>query len=235
MVKFKVYVSFWGDAMFKQPIPAIGRRSYGNNLWDGYSTKLKRNVNLNSDLEHDHWILVETDPEIVDFCEQPLKIVHSIDGKRRESIFDMWILKKDGSSYLIEVKYSDDLNPKNPKSARALEQTRYQQSWCELHGHNYLIRTEEHIRENLLYLANMKKVLRYTRNRASSIDTNRYKIIEHLNQNPISLKNLAGLLTEIPRSRMYEAISWLVYEGEIATNLDTKRFGPETEVWLVGK
>lgn len=64
---------------------------YGSNYWVGYSYKLRRHVHFYSDLEYENWILVETNPEVEVFCEQPLRIQYFLDGKKSESIFDMWI------------------------------------------------------------------------------------------------------------------------------------------------
>ena len=51
--------------------PLIKTRTgrYGNNHWLVFSPKLKRDVNLFSDLEFDNWVLIETDPTVVTFCD----------------------------------------------------------------------------------------------------------------------------------------------------------------------
>ena len=47
---------------------------FGNNIWISYSPKLNRNITLYSDLEYDHWILIENDKNIKSFCEQPYHV-----------------------------------------------------------------------------------------------------------------------------------------------------------------
>lgn len=105
------------------PLPMKRSSRYGNNYWEGKSLKLKRNVHLFSDLEYDHWLLIETDPKVNSYCEQPLRIKQYIDGEWVESIFDMWIEWNDGSETFIEVKYSDELDPKHPNYQRVKRQT----------------------------------------------------------------------------------------------------------------
>ncbi|MED0708838.1 DDE-type integrase/transposase/recombinase [Aneurinibacillus aneurinilyticus] len=55
-----------------QPVPLKRNAHYGSNYWEVYSPKIKRNVHLFSDLEYDHWVSVETNPQIKAFCEQPV-------------------------------------------------------------------------------------------------------------------------------------------------------------------
>ena len=39
--------------------------------------------------------MVDADPEVITYCEQPLEISYVLNGRLRTSIFDMWIFKKD--------------------------------------------------------------------------------------------------------------------------------------------
>lgn len=59
--------------MYKPLITSASKR-YGNNRWETFSNKLKRNVYLFSDLEYQHWLQIETDPNIIDYCEQAIKM-----------------------------------------------------------------------------------------------------------------------------------------------------------------
>ncbi|KRE38153.1 hypothetical protein ASG81_19960 [Paenibacillus sp. Soil522] len=80
---------------------------YGSNYWESFSPKLNRNVRF-SDLEYDHWVLLEANHNVKIFCEQPLRIKHLFNGELAESIFDMWVKYQDGSESFIEVKYSNE-------------------------------------------------------------------------------------------------------------------------------
>ncbi|MGE7111499.1 hypothetical protein [Lysinibacillus sp. NPDC047702] len=51
-----------------------------------YSNKLKRTVYLFSDLEYEHWLQIESDPDIIEFCEQPIKMEIIHNGKVLSSI-----------------------------------------------------------------------------------------------------------------------------------------------------
>lgn len=51
-----------------------GSKRFGNNRRLSYSSKLKRDVFIFSDLEYEHWLLIESNPKIVEkthFVEVP--------------------------------------------------------------------------------------------------------------------------------------------------------------------
>ncbi|PKC50585.1 hypothetical protein RhiirA1_485909, partial [Rhizophagus irregularis] len=82
-----------------------------------------------SDLEYDHWLCVECNPNIINFCEQPFEIKQMINQKRYASIPDMWILYADGTEEIREVKYERDRM--NEKVQR---QIKIQQTYCKEKG-----------------------------------------------------------------------------------------------------
>ncbi|MFF2876161.1 TnsA endonuclease N-terminal domain-containing protein [Gottfriedia sp. NPDC057991] len=45
----------------------------------------------------------------MEFCEQPLKIEYEYEGKKRASIFEMWVKFRDGSEEFREIKYKSML------------------------------------------------------------------------------------------------------------------------------
>ena len=90
-----------------EPVEQNSMSHFGSNFWDGYSYKVKRDVFFYSELEYDHWILVECNPKIISFCEQPRKIDGYVDDEYKESIFDMWIKWEDGKEEFLEINKTD--------------------------------------------------------------------------------------------------------------------------------
>jgi hypothetical protein len=213
------------------PIPIKRSTRYGNNYWEAYSPKMNRNIRLFSDLEYDHWILTETDHRIQSFCEQPLRIQTSYNGKPVESIFDMWIMYKGGHECFVEVKYTKDLDPANPRSNRALQQTAVQKSWCQEHNYTHTIRTELDIRNNGIYLSNMKQLLGYIKNRKRPIELDQFQVMEFLKKGRTSLSEIEQS-TRLQTSRIREAVFWLIYEGIVESDMNNRLIGPLTEVWI---
>ena len=58
----------------RKPVWKQPRGNYGSNFWQMYSRKLDRDVHFYSSLERDHGVIVEADPTVAWFCEQPLRI-----------------------------------------------------------------------------------------------------------------------------------------------------------------
>jgi hypothetical protein len=86
----------------KTPIP-LTKAEKVRGYWEGYSPKLKRDVYFTSDLEYDYWLWVETDPNIISFCERPYKVQEIIDEKVEQSVISMWIQFRDHSEQYVKV------------------------------------------------------------------------------------------------------------------------------------
>lgn len=123
--------------MYK-PIKMKRSMKYGSNYWEGYSPKVKRTVRFFSDLEYDHWVMVETNPNIETFCEQPIRIKQILNEEISESVIDMWVRYKNGEEIFFEIKYLSELDKRNPKSARAIKQIAAQKTWCEEKGYKHV-------------------------------------------------------------------------------------------------
>lgn len=159
------------------PLPMKRSTRYGNNYWEAYSAKMNRTVRFFSDLEYDHWITVEGNPEIEKFCEQPKTIKAIVNGVLVESTFDMWLLSSDGKETFVEVKYFSELDPSSRNfSPRSKRQIEAQRQWCEENKYNYLVQTDQVIRGNPNYLQNLKLILPYTRQRKNSSELIKHQI-----------------------------------------------------------
>src|ERR1043165_479753 len=116
---------------FPSPVWESPRGCYGNNRWIVFSHKLKRKVILYSDLEYDHWVIVEATPSIKSFCEQPRRVRVQLPSGLVTTVFDMWILLDTGHQEYREVKYRRELLDATPGS-RIYRQLQAQKKWCEL-------------------------------------------------------------------------------------------------------
>lgn len=191
------------------PINIKRSSKYGNNYWEVYSPKIRRNVRLFSDLEYENWILIETNPKIVSFCEQPLEIKYCIDGKSKKSILDMWILYDDNRQEFQEVKYESELNDINSRSS---QQVIFQKEWCERNGYDYVVKTDTEIRKNKVYLDTLKQIIGQVKNSTSLNNKDIEYVFETIKYNTISLKVLSKI-TGFTYSYIVNIISILVYNG----------------------
>ncbi len=213
------------------PLPMKRSSRYGNNYWEAYSPKIKRNVRLFSDLEYDHWILVETNPKVKSFCEQPLRIKQCLNGEWVESIFDMWVEWIDGIETFVEVKYSEEFNPKHQNYLRVNRQTEAQKVWCQSAGKQYQVQTEKDIRGNRIYLENMRYLLPFARQRIRPVETDQQQVLRILQEQTLSIQDIQDRLPTISVSRVRESIYRLIYDGILhAINIDCVPLGKQTEV-----
>ncbi|WP_240524300.1 MULTISPECIES: TnsA endonuclease N-terminal domain-containing protein [Bacillus cereus group] len=108
--------------MYK-PLITNTSKKFGNNRWFSYSSKLQRNVFLFSDLEYEHWLIIESNPKVIDFCEQPLIMNSYTNGKLMNSIIDMWVKYNTGHEEFLEIKYSSDLTKQRVINQIAIQKT----------------------------------------------------------------------------------------------------------------
>lgn len=142
------------------PITVPRNKRYGNNYWNSEGPKVEmREVILYSDLEFDHWLLVETNPLVEIYCEQHKEISFVIDGKLHTSIFDMWIKYTNGEEEYTEVKYENELVPTHPNYTRNMRQIQAQKEWCEQEGVAHKLMTDKIIRVHPIGLENRLKML----------------------------------------------------------------------------
>lgn len=213
------------------PIQMPRNTKYGSNYWNATSRKINRRVEFFSDLEYDHWILVESNPAITSFCEQPLKIKHLYKGEIVTFVFDMWLLFSDGTEKFIEVKYERDLDPNNPKSIKTIRQTSAQEDWCYKNNKPYEIMTDSKIRSNPLLLSNLKQIVSYSRNRTAPNELDQYQINRIVRNRRITMKEIEHELFHLAPQRILETICNLIYTGHVQANISNCLIGPSLEVW----
>lgn len=214
--------------MYKPLITNVSKK-YGNNRWVTYSPKLAREVFLFSDLEYEHWLIVESNPKIINFCEQPLVMTAYINGKSVTSIVDMWVKYDDGNEEFIEIKYSSDLIRQ-----KVINQILTQKYWCAENGFQHRIRTEGDIRANRILLSNLKTLVKGNKQQKQQIDIDKYQVMKILKHNGTHRSSLNSLITatQIPSNRLLITIGQMILTGEICSNISQVYYGINTEVWV---
>lgn len=75
------------------------------NLWARHSPKLRREVRFTRDVDYWHWLLIEIDPGISAFCEEPVPKNHV--GAKMPALADVWLMRTDGATEFRSVARSD--------------------------------------------------------------------------------------------------------------------------------
>ncbi|MFJ5563199.1 TnsA endonuclease N-terminal domain-containing protein [Lysinibacillus xylanilyticus] len=200
-------------------------KKYGNERWFPYSPKLGRTVYLFSNLEYEHWLQVEFNPNVVDFCEQPLKVKSKYKDTNGASIFDMWVQYKDGSEEFIEIKYKSDL-----LKDRVKKQIDVQKNWCRENNKIHKVMTELEIQQGSVKLSNIKLMIKYLDHDLNQPE--QLKIIkQQLLGNRLTIENLSNA-SKIPYQDTFLIVTHLIYMNEVNSNYTEKPFGKKTEVWI---
>ncbi|MED2035503.1 Tn7 transposase TnsA N-terminal domain-containing protein [Bacillus thuringiensis] len=213
--------------MYK-PLITNANKKFVINRWISYSFKLQREVFLFSDLEYEHWLIIESNPTIIDFCEQPLLMNAHINGKFMTSIVDMWVKYNTGQEEFIEIKYVSDLIKQT-----VINQIAIQKHWCNEHRFQHRVKTEEHIRTNRMLLSNLKILVKGQKQQKQQLDTDRYLIMKILKGATAKI-TLTFLIqeTKLPQNRLFLSIGQMILNGEVYSNISQQYYGLNTEVWL---
>lgn len=215
-----------GYQMYR-PVIDQSTKHYGSNFWDCYSHKINRDVHFYSELEYEHWIHVETNPKIVDFCEKPLKVKGIIDNKVYESTFDMWIKWQDGREEFIEVTYAKGLN--HSKSTQ--RKIQIQKRWCNENNYKHRIMTEGEIRIQPL-LKNLKVMLPNVHRFNTINEIEIYKIMNMITETPKTFQSILIDLKPAETQSFYKSIMYLFYSGQVKIDIDENLFSLNSKVWL---
>lgn len=199
--------------------PKTTKNIFAKNTWITYSPKIKRNIYLFSELEYEYWTLIETNPKVIDFCEHPKELCSYHQTHR----VDMWVLFEN-EEHLVKISYAKNIS--QLISEFSVD--------SDLNGKiiKYITLTEKEIRSNIILLSNMKILLSYIKNRKIPLELDRHRILKEIGNKPISLLDLELRLPELTRARVREAIIWLLYEGQLISDLEKQPFSCRTEVCL---
>ena len=210
--------------MFTKPVFINKSNKFGNNRWIVYSNKINRIVYLFSDLEYANWLVVENDPSIKYFCEQPIIIEAVSEGKVKSSIPDMYIQYVNGVEAMREIKYTVDIN-----SERAKQQSFIQKSWCNKNNYKYELVTDEHLTTNSVYLSNLKQLSKIE---IDITQVNRFKgtLDKFINSKPNTVLELSKIMN-IEIDDILQQIFCLIKVNYINSNINELFLGPLTEVW----
>lgn len=114
-----------------------------NNLWINrwyvFSKKLNREVILYGPLEYDHWVLIEMDPLVTNYCEKPLEISHSYFGKPDKALIDIWV-EKNKKEEFINITYAQSIERNNKQfSNDTFEKINSIKLWTQANNKNHKV------------------------------------------------------------------------------------------------
>ena len=187
---------------------------------------LLKNTNMihcESRLERDFVRLLDFDRNVIEVESQPVELLYSYKGRVRKYFPDFKVTTNDGQVRIVEVKpKSKTQKPENIIKFIIGKQ------FCEMHGWEYHIVTEEQIfhgfiQENLDKLRALGQEL---------TDYNDLVIVLNTLQNTglSSLEKLASNCNEMDEATFYKCIYKLIYHQKVYVNLLSEELNNQTIV-----
>ena len=195
------------------PAATVAPTKWPGNLWEGWSAKLGRCLQLYSDLEYDHWVTVEIDPKIKSFCEQPVR--KDLAGGLSGPLANMWIQFTDQREELRTlVSPSSESKVGESESSNLFELGKLKLRRVEL--------TEQDVRSHPIRLRNQKQILHYLRARslnAQTYDSCKDALLCKLHGGSRRLAELLESETHLREDSLY-ALFVLIVRGDVAGGLN---------------
>jgi hypothetical protein len=213
------------------PVWQRPQNRYGSNRWVVFSPKLKRKVILYSDLEYDHWVLVEATPSIKSFCEQPRRVRVQLPSGPVTTVFDIWILWDTQHQEYREIKYRHELL-NAPLDSRIHRQIQAQKKWCEIDRATHTVMTDEVIRANPILLSNWKFILSNLactqyENLSSHLENVRSMLMRSDSK---TLQEIENSFPAIDRCLIRASIFTLIHSGHLKAPLDVQPLNVSTQI-----
>lgn len=172
------------------------------------SIKCGRTLHLESGIERDRVTILEFDPSVILFQEQPFKLEYAdYDGEIKAKFPDLLVYRDDGSVTVEEIKLQSEVA--KPEIKRLFE---YEKAAVEQHGYRFEVLTDEEIRSGLL-LKNSIMLKPYRRSVVSAVL--RASVLAALRECELSSQELINEVYGLT----YELVLSLMAQGFISTDL----------------
>ncbi|MGB7923487.1 MAG: TnsA endonuclease N-terminal domain-containing protein [Pyrinomonadaceae bacterium] len=209
------------DGFWEQTVRKITNKGTKKCIGKFPSVKAGRNIWYESTIERDFIYLLEFDPDVVLYKEQPFRVKYTFDGKRRSYVPDFFVQRGD--------KFQVIDNKPAGKAITAANKLRYRifKSIFREQGYEFIVATDLQIRVGPL-LGNVKTFWRYSRTPVHPLQEVRCQ--EYLSERQeASIQELADALA--PHGVTLQVVYALLYRGVLATDM-RRPVDPEAVVYF---
>jgi len=188
---------------------------------------------FHNQLNFERWLLLESDPDVEQFCEFPADATAWINRRFYRVRIHLWIRYRDGSNVFENLSYKE-VNPRRPSPEQ-----RACQDWAERQAGRHVTLTQAEVRTSRLLLENLERILGhynqadYARSLDKAISA-KPEIIEAIKRAPgISV---GVLLRAIAKRWCIEPTRYAVFDlilgGQVEAGLSRRLFDSSTRVNL---
>jgi hypothetical protein len=222
---------FWHSTKQKKeadmPVRKVSNRG-GNAIGRFPSTKMGRMIAFESLLERDFIYLLDYDPAVDWFEEQPLSIEYTYETKLLHYTPDFHLFEC-GRHVLVECKPERFVETEENRRKFAVAQ-----EWCEKQGWEFRVLTDKQVRSGFR-LQNVKLLAQYARQKVDIVIRSQIRTFLQETQVEISIRNLALAIFPDDPSAAIASIFCLAYHHAISLSLDEAPISEVTSVLLFSK
>lgn len=210
------------------------RGHHRSNLWYVYSPKARADVVLRSDVEFGHFLLVESDANIVHVDYSPEKRIARIAGVEYGTIVDAELTLRDGMRVWREVKRSEDVE--QGAQTRANVQLMVQMKAAAFAGVTHELITDKQVFAQPQRIHNWLRIVAW-QSQARFHPLEQYtravlKIIK--TRREVCLADIAALGPDVEIGLFCAAAFQLVQQGLVGSDLDVVTLTWQSRLFLVG-
>ena len=198
------------------PVRKVSNRG-GNAIGRFPSTKMGRMIAFESLLERDFIYLLDYDPAVDWFEEQPLSIEYLHEAQQLRYTPDFHLLER-GQHVLVECKPERFVDTEENRRKFAVGQ-----AWCEERGWEFRLITDQQVRRGYR-LQNIKLLSQYARQKVDAMTRSQIQAFLQAAQTPVCIHDIAPAIA--PMTSLF----CLAYHHEIELALDE---APISETTLV--
>ncbi len=207
------------------PVRKVSSRG-GNVIGKFPSLKMKRMINFESLIERDYLYVLDYEPSIVSFVEQPLIIEYRYDDETRRYTPDFHIAFARGRNALAECKpQSMTKTDENQRKFRAALE------WCSERDWDFLIVTDTQLRA-AHRLENIKLMTYYARLVVPPQTKGRVYAILETATDGFTVGDVARSLTPNNPADAFPSIMHMAFHHEVAIPLDTAPISMRSSISL---
>jgi hypothetical protein len=196
----------------RNPLKNSGRPGYG--VPSEKKGKTEALVHCESGIERDYAYLLNYDPQVVSYEEQPVKIAYIFEQKERFYTPDFAVYWSQGPPSLVECKPTSRLNdPENLQKWTAVR------LWCDRHGYTFLLVTDVALKKWSVVLDNIKSMAGHAHQRITPQAKEYLLKIVQVENRALSVAEVVERATLL-EPRVVRSCLWhLLYTGELFTDL----------------
>lgn len=225
----KFHNTLSGVMVEKGPIPISPGRLRSNQIHHIFSIKAgMRVISVESSLEADFIFWAEANADVIEICEQPLR-VHLAISNRPYYTFDLSLKFSSGSEVLYEIKPSEKL-VLNDESLLVPKNWEVISAWALDNGYSCEFLTEKNINDDKNLIANWRRLLPFIKEAYSVNDRHAEseisKFCKEIRQ--VKLRGLCKQFPEYSEPKLFGLVGKLIHQGQLHSDLNEFRLSKDT-------